>query len=316
MNPEKTSNDNLPLVMLHGMGAAVGLWLRNLEQLSSNRVVHAFDLPGFGRSFRQRLSGKVSAEMAEEKFVESIESWRKSMKLEKFFLLGHSLGGYLASAYALKHPEHIKGLVLVDAWGFPHKASKEKLPQLSMKARAVLFLYQALNPNPLSLLRVAGPWGPSMITKFRPDLIHKFSHENMKDDTIIADYVYQCNAQEPSGEMAFKCLVESLGWAQNPMIDRIGDVSTDIPIMMIHGEDSWVDSSICEEVRNIRSKSVVNVEIIKNAGHHVYVDQPETFNELVKAACLQFEGKKTSAFKKDRKNEGHALAETVMEYIM
>ena len=159
MNPEKSSNDNLPLVMLHGMGAGVGLWLRNLEQLSSNRVVHAFDLPGFGRSFRQRLSGKVTAEMAEENFVESIESWRKSMKLEKFFLLGHSLGGYLASAYALKHPEHVKGLVLVDSWGFSHKVSKENLPQLSITARTVLFLYRTLNPNPLALLRAAGPWG-------------------------------------------------------------------------------------------------------------------------------------------------------------
>jgi pimeloyl-ACP methyl ester carboxylesterase len=53
--------------------------------------------------------------IAEHQFVDSIEEWRKEMKLEKFILLGHSFGGFLSTAYALKYPQNIHALILEDA---------------------------------------------------------------------------------------------------------------------------------------------------------------------------------------------------------
>lgn len=93
----------IPLVMIHGMGSGIGLWVLNYQALAKNRPVYAFDTLGFGRSSRPKFK-KDPAE-AEIEFVESIEAWRKEMKLEKFVLLGHSLGGFLATSYALKYPE-------------------------------------------------------------------------------------------------------------------------------------------------------------------------------------------------------------------
>ena len=48
------------------------------------------------------------------RFVEEVEQVRKALKLDKdnFYLLGHSWGGILAMEYALKYPQHLKGLII------------------------------------------------------------------------------------------------------------------------------------------------------------------------------------------------------------
>lgn len=88
--------------MVHGFGGGVGLWIRNLDALSRSRPVLAFDLLGFGRSSRPYFPSDPAK--AEEQFVDSIEQWRQSVGLENMILLGHSLGGYLATSYAIQYP--------------------------------------------------------------------------------------------------------------------------------------------------------------------------------------------------------------------
>lgn len=153
LNKEKTK---APLVLVHGMGGGIGLWAQNLDALANKRPVYAFDLLGFGRSSRPKFSS--NAQLVEMEFVESIEEWRQEMKLDKMVLLGHSLGAYLVSAYALKYPEKIQHLFLVDPWGFPDRPSDtERTRRIPLWARAIATL---LTPfNPLAILRAAGPWG-------------------------------------------------------------------------------------------------------------------------------------------------------------
>lgn len=153
LNPTANS---VPLVMVHGFGGGVGLWVLNLDHLSKNRSVYAFDLLGFGRSSRPHFS--TDAETAEKEFVESIESWRKEQGLEKFILLGHSLGGFLSCSYAIQHPERVKHLILVDPWGFPEKPPEDELR--GYLPGWIKVLGAVLSPfNPLASLRAAGPWG-------------------------------------------------------------------------------------------------------------------------------------------------------------
>jgi pimeloyl-ACP methyl ester carboxylesterase len=73
-------------------------------------------LIGFGRSSRPE-EFSIDHLVRETQFVESIEAWRKEMKLEKMILLGHSFGGYISAAYVIRYPKNVKGLILSSPWG-------------------------------------------------------------------------------------------------------------------------------------------------------------------------------------------------------
>ncbi|XP_028988314.1 (Lyso)-N-acylphosphatidylethanolamine lipase isoform X2 [Betta splendens] len=283
-----------PLVMVHGFGGGVGLWIRNLDALSQSRPVYAFDLLGFGRSSRPTFP--KDAAKAEEQFVTSIEQWRQSVGLENMILLGHSLGGYLATSYAIQYPSRssscrVSHLILVDPWGFPERlqtnteagqrtevVKRPTLPRWVKAVAAVVSLF-----NPLAVIRAAGPWGPGLVNRFRPDFKSKF--EDLFDDDTMTQYIYHCNAQTPSGEVGFRAMSESLGWAKRPMLQRVHLLPHSIPLTMLYGEWSWVDNSSGDTVLQLRDQAPTRVMVINKASHHVYADQPEEFNRVVQNIC-------------------------------
>lgn len=274
------NHPRIPLVMVHGMGGGVGLWTLNIDSLATKRTVYAFDLLGFGRSSRPSFSS--DAMDAENQFIDAIEEWRQQMKLDKFILLGHSLGSYLATSYAIRHPDRVHHLIAVEPWGFPEKpVQATNQPKLSYWARAVITMARPFNP--LAVIRAAGPWGPGLVKKFRPDLKQRFSP--LFDDDTILNYIYHCNAQTPSGESAFRTMSIPFGWAKYPMILRITDLDKSIPITLVYGSRSWIDSSTGQNVKYLRPDSYVDVQVIQGAGHHVFADRCEEFNSLINEVC-------------------------------
>ena len=114
------------LVMLHGYGAGLGFFYRNFEPLTrlTGWRLYALDMLGMGNSTRPPF--KVTAKdqeaqikEAEAWFIDSLEEWRKIRKIERFTLLGHSMGGYLAVSYAIKYPGRINKLILASPVGVP-----------------------------------------------------------------------------------------------------------------------------------------------------------------------------------------------------
>ncbi|XP_029445241.1 1-acylglycerol-3-phosphate O-acyltransferase ABHD5 isoform X2 [Rhinatrema bivittatum] len=276
----QTFSNRTPLVLLHGFGGGVGLWALNFEELCQDRTVYAFDLLGFGRSSRPQFHS--DAEKAEIQFVESIEEWRVKMGLEKMILLGHNLGGFLAAAYTLKYPSRVNHLILVEPWGFPDRpnyADEQRPIPIWIKAVGAM-----LSPfNPLAGLRLAGPFGLSLVQRLRPDFKRKYS--SMFDDDTVTEYIYHCNVQSPSGETAFRNMTIPYGWAQRPMLQRIDQMHPDIPITVIYGARSCIDGNSGSTIQSLRPNSYVKTIAIRGAGHYVYADQPEDFNQKVLEIC-------------------------------
>ncbi|MXQ98555.1 hypothetical protein E5288_WYG008108 [Bos mutus] len=247
---------------------------------ASERPVYAFDLLGFGRSSRPRFDS--DAEEVENQFVESIEEWRCALGLDKMILLGHNLGGFLAAGYSLKYPSRVSHLILVEPWGFserPDLADQERPIPVWIRA-----LGAALTPfNPLAGLRIAGPFGLSLVQRLRPDFKRKYS--SMFDDDTVTEYIYHCNVQTPSGETAFKNMTIPYGWAKRPMLQRIGKMHPDIPVSVIFGARSCMDGNSGTSIQSLRPQSYVKTIAILGAGHYVYADQPEDFNQKVKEIC-------------------------------
>ncbi|XP_043649777.1 (Lyso)-N-acylphosphatidylethanolamine lipase isoform X1 [Drosophila teissieri] len=277
-----TESKEVPLVLLHGLGAGIALWVMNLDAFAKGRPVYAMDILGFGRSSRPQFA--KDALVCEKQFVKSVEEWRREMNINDMILLGHSMGGFIASSYALSHPERVKHLILADPWGFPEKPSDSTNGKtIPLWVRAIARVLTPLNP--LWALRAAGPFGQWVVQKTRPDIMRKFQSTIEEDINLLPQYIHQCNAQSPSGESAFHTMMQSFGWAKHPMIHRIKDVRSNIPITFIYGSRSWIDSSSGEKIKSQRGSNMVDIKIVTGAGHHVYADKPDVFNRYVNETC-------------------------------
>ena len=102
------------VVLIHGYAASLGLFIDNYDSLSKipGIKIHAIDLLGFGFSARPNFPSfpsntKQDVYAVENWFIDSIEEWRKRRNINRFVLMGHSFGGYLSCAYALKYNKKI-----------------------------------------------------------------------------------------------------------------------------------------------------------------------------------------------------------------
>lgn len=188
-----TKSKNTPIVLIHGFCGGVGLWVHNIDALSKSRPFYAFDLLGFARSSRPEFP--KDPVKAEELFIQSIEDWRKALGLKEIIVLGHSFGGYLSAAYAIKYPDIVKALLLVDPWGFPETPESRSFKPKPLLIRAIAKLSQHVNP--LSIIRnVSDEKGVSLIKRFRPDFREKFMNI-LENPDIIYDYIYLSNKEKP-----------------------------------------------------------------------------------------------------------------------
>ncbi|XP_028985015.2 LOW QUALITY PROTEIN: 1-acylglycerol-3-phosphate O-acyltransferase ABHD5-like [Betta splendens] len=279
----KAEKNKTPMVLLHGFGGGVGIWAQNLDALCQHHPVFALDMLGFGQSSRPIFP--ADAQEAEDQFVESIEEWRAQVGLESMVLLGHNLGGYLAVSYSIKYPGRVKHIILAEPWGFPTRLDTEEADRpipVWIKALGAMF-----TPfNPLAGLRLVGPLGPYLVQILRPDFKKKFF--SMFSDNTVPDYIYHLNVQSPSGETAFKNMTVC-GWAKRPMLQRMDQLQAKIPLTIIYGSRSSIDSTQVFTIKEMRPHSHVEVITIRGAGHYVYADQPEDFNHQVLQACDKLE---------------------------
>jgi pimeloyl-ACP methyl ester carboxylesterase len=108
---EHQENDDIPLVMLHGLGASADTWRLVADPLCRQRQVVAFDLRGHGQS-DQPDDGYDLASVAED-----VIRGMAALGLGQVALVGHGWGARVALVMAVRHPALVSHLILVDC---PH----------------------------------------------------------------------------------------------------------------------------------------------------------------------------------------------------
>src|SRR5688572_26779934 len=105
-----------PLIILHGLLGSSDNWQTMAKKLSENYTVYLVDQRNNGRSPHDE---NFSYEIMAADLLKLIES----EKLERPYLMGHSMGGKTAMAFALKYPDKVDRLIVAD---FAPKAYKSE----------------------------------------------------------------------------------------------------------------------------------------------------------------------------------------------
>jgi len=114
------AGDGTPLVLIHGWTCSGFFWKPIIPRLKDAFRVLAPDLPGHG------LSSKEEASYLPEAQAQRLLEWLTAIGVDRFVLVGHSMGGEIAARMALAAPERVEGLVLASAIGL--KMVWESLP--------------------------------------------------------------------------------------------------------------------------------------------------------------------------------------------
>ncbi|MFK0730310.1 MAG: alpha/beta fold hydrolase [Gloeotrichia echinulata GP01] len=139
----REAGKGIPIILLHGAWNDSSQWVSVIESLSHNFHCFAPDLLGFGESENPNIHYSIDLQ------VECLAEFLQALKLERVYLVGHSLGGWIAASYALKYPEQVEGLVLLSPEGVEIEGQEkhwQKMQRLVTQSRFITKLLKLLLP--------------------------------------------------------------------------------------------------------------------------------------------------------------------------
>ncbi len=145
------------VVLLHGFLEDSSMWKNIVPELVKKNRIITIDLLGHGKT---ACLGYVHS-MEEQ--AEIVHAVLRSLRLRKYQLIGHSMGGYVALAYAKLYPKTMKGLCLMNATFF---ADDEERKHLRLRANKMA----QNNFNNIVRLSFTNLFSESSRTAFKPEL--------------------------------------------------------------------------------------------------------------------------------------------------
>jgi len=114
---EGLAQDSIPLVLLHGTGASLHTWDGWVNALKTERKIIRLDLPAYG------LTGpNPTSDYSQEFYASFINDFLTKLGVKKCIIAGNSLGGSIGWNFAVKYPEKVSKMILVDAGGYAMKS--------------------------------------------------------------------------------------------------------------------------------------------------------------------------------------------------
>ncbi|MFI1760557.1 alpha/beta fold hydrolase [Streptomyces sp. NPDC020800] len=223
--------EDVPLVFVHGWTANRHRWDHQLAHFSTGRRVIRLDLRGHGESTGAGV--RTIAELARD-----VLALLDHLEVERFVLVGHSMGGMISQTIALSHPERVERMVLVNSIG----------RMTYSRGRGLLMSASTLVPYKLfvatNIQRAFAPGHPR-------EEIRKYIRDSAGTPREVVMTLY--------GAMrAFDVL------------DRVGEIRT--PTLMVHGYHD-VQLPVHQMLRMAKGYPDAVVRIL-DAGHELPVEKP------------------------------------------
>jgi branched-chain amino acid transport system permease protein len=112
----QAGSGEIPLVFLHGNYASSRWWLPQLERLPENTRGYAPDLRGCGSSTGiTQIQGGKTKPLTIQNLANDLAEFITELHIKNPILIGHSLGGVIATEFALRYPGALRGLILEDS---------------------------------------------------------------------------------------------------------------------------------------------------------------------------------------------------------
>jgi pimeloyl-ACP methyl ester carboxylesterase len=115
---------SVPVVFIHSLAGNTQQWSIQLGHVRTTRRAIALDLRGHGQSL-----SPANGDYAIDSMAQDVQTVIEQLGIERFILVGHSMGGSVAVAYAGAYPQRVAGLLLVDPSGDSTQMPVEEVQQ-------------------------------------------------------------------------------------------------------------------------------------------------------------------------------------------
>ena len=250
---ESGKGKNRHILFIHGLGSAADRWMKIPDELSTDFHSIAIDLPGFGESDKP-----AKIDYTIDQFRRFIISFLKKISIhnEQTSLIGHSLGGYIASEIAIQNQNHVRQLVLIDSSGM----LEQPTPILEEYFEA------AMNPT--------------------KDNVRKVFEKMVADPSripsqLVDGFIRRINM--PNAKHAFESTLANSATTQIGL-NRLREINN-IPTLILWGVH---DNVIPLEHSKFFKDTITNsrLEIIDDAGHAPFAEKPNQVCELLRNFLL------------------------------
>jgi proline iminopeptidase len=233
---------------LHGGPGGTYDYLTPLFDLASTgRRVVLYDQSGGGKSEPLKDPALYNV----EHYVEEVEGVRKALKLRKVHLYGHSWGGMLAQAYALKYQSNLESLILsgtTSSIPLFVEEMKKVFETLPADVRKKIAKYESegdfQNPKYLEAVDVFNHIHQALVDPWPETLKYSFEHFSLP----VLNTMFGPNFVETSGNMRY--------W---DVTDRLGTLN--VPCLIIHGDRDFLTPKLHQLLhKKIRGSKLVTMK--------------------------------------------------------
>jgi len=243
----RKSGTGPPLVILHGVFGSGENWLTVSKQFMPHFEVFLVDQRNHGRS-------PHTSEFSYDLLVQDLLDFVDQQGFQKFYLIGHSMGGKVAMKFAALYPERLEKLVVVDIAPRFYKSHHQE----------IIAGFKAVDLNKTKTRNEADEAMASQIAEMD---VRQFLLKNLYRNEA-GNFAWRINLQ------VLEKAVENIGEPLDP------NTRIQIPTLFVKGENSrYIAEQDEAEIKVIFPNS--SLISIARAGHWVQAEQPDAFANAV-----------------------------------